>query len=36
VLRPSQRVMLALGISAAMAPAMKNAGSRHSSTWAAK
>ena len=35
-LRPSQRVMLALGISAAIAPAMKNAGSRHSSTCAAR
>lgn len=34
--RPSQRVMLALGISAAMAPAMKKAGTRHSSTWAAR
>jgi hypothetical protein len=36
VLRPSQRVMLALGISAAIAPAMKNAGNRHKSTCAAR
>ncbi len=36
VVRPRKRVMLALGISAAMAPAMKKAGSRHSSTWAAR
>ncbi len=34
--RPSQRVMLCLGISAAIAPAMKNAGTRHSSTCAAR
>ena len=36
VVRPRKRVMLALGISAAMAPAMKKAGNRHNSTWAAR
>ena len=35
-LRPRKRVIDSLGISAAIAPAMKNAGSRHSSTCAAR
>ena len=34
--RPRYLVMASLGISAASAPAMKKAGSRHSSTWAAR
>jgi hypothetical protein len=36
VLRPSQRVIAGFGISADIAPAMKNAGTRHSSTCAAR
>ena len=36
VLRPSQRVMAGFGISADIAPAMKKAGNRHSSTCAAR
>ena len=35
-LRPRKRVMVSLGISADIAPAMKKAGNKHSSTWAAR